>query len=135
MSTEYGAASYNVVPQDAVDATCAHYSCFLQSVAESRKKGESIDDALKRFAVNLEQGHRLSYRAKMNYKYLQNEFKKKWGLILKIAYVGEGVRGGSLSDQVFWHVEDARIYNPAYLKFCKEAKTEPTTDWFLTCDG
>lgn len=126
MSTTYSAASYNTIDEEVIYQVCPlEFDAFTRVV---------FDDELADFARDLERGEETKPTITKAFRRLQRAFKKKTGLDLAIAHVGEGLNGSTVSEETFWHIDNAIIPNPDYVKFCEKMKIPPTDiDWFLGC--
>jgi len=127
MSTTYSAASYNTINEKVIHQVCPiEFDAFTSVVFE---------DELAYFARDLERGEETKPTITKAFRRLKRAFKKKTGLVLAIVHVEEGLYGSTVSKETFWHVDNARIRNPVYVKFCKKMKIPSTAvDWFLDCD-
>lgn len=65
------------------------------------------------------------------YNQLCTQFEQRTGLTLYLTYVGEGLRGSDVVEQLLWHVGNMYCKSPAALAF--EEKYGPASKvWFIT---
>lgn len=142
MGTDYFSQSHYVIDPDTVEKEASTpWKLFMGEVANIAKDiGSSPDGVLANFVQVHDSGYDMGELSENQldlleslYKELTDEFKAKTGMGLYAGYVGEGLRGSDLHDEVFWGLDDVMTKTKAAIAFEKKYKTTLTLSVHQDC--